>query len=107
MKSLIKATHSLAICISNFMISDDLSPSRYQLRTPPRSSSQRRQLDLQLLAGQKVVKKYRRYARNNEFRRLKSIVPSLVKKNDASKVTLIFGITFGLLDSKVQSVHTK
>ena len=62
------------------------SPSRYELRTPPRSSSQRRQLDLTLLAGQKVVKKYRRYARNNEFRRLKALVPSLLKKNEASKV---------------------
>lgn len=66
-----------------------LSPSRYELRTPPRSSSQRRQLDLTLLAGQKVVKKYRRYARNNEFRRLKALVPSLLKKNEASKTEIL------------------
>ena len=74
------------IFTSNLIKSNILSPSRYELRTPPRSSSQRRQLDLTLLAGQKVVKKYRRYARNNEFRRLKALVPSLLKKNEASKV---------------------
>ena len=60
----------------------------YELRTPPRSL-QRRQIDLQQLqAGQKVVKKYRKYARNAEFRRLKAIVPSLSAKNDVSKVSL-------------------
>ena len=74
------------IFTSNLIKFNILSPSRYELRTPPRSSSQRRQLDLTLLAGQKVVKKYRRYARNNEFRRLKALVPSLLKKNEASKV---------------------
>lgn len=59
--------------------------SRYEFRTPPR----RKELDAQLLvnAGQRVVKKYRRYARNNEFKRLRSIVPSLASKNDASKVS--------------------
>merc|ERR1712141_698976 len=47
----------------------------HELRTPPKS--QRRQIDFQQLqAGQKVVKKYRKYARNAEFRRLKAIVPS-------------------------------
>ena len=59
----------------------------YELRTPPRSL-QRRQIDLQQFqAGQKVVKKYRKYARNAEFRRLKAIVPSLSAKNDVSKVS--------------------
>ena len=58
----------------------------HELRTPPRSS-QRRQIDLQQLqAGQKVVKKYRKYARNAEFRRLRTIVPTLASKNDVSKV---------------------
>ena len=78
------------IFTSNLIKFNILSPSRYELRTPPRSSSQRRQLDLTLLAGQKVVKKYRRYARNNEFRRLKALVPSLLKKNEASKVKSSF-----------------
>ena len=84
--SVLKETFVFLISISNLIKSNIFSPSRYELRTPPRSSSQRRQLDLTLLAGQKVVKKYRRYARNNEFRRLKALVPSLLKKNEASKV---------------------
>ena len=69
---------------------DDVSVTKWnrlhELRTPPRSS-QRRQIDLQQLqAGQKVVKKYRKYARNAEFRRLRTIVPTLASKNDVSKV---------------------
>ena len=72
---------------------DDVSVTKWnrlhELRTPPRS--QRRQIDLQQLqAGQKVVKKYRKYARNAEFRRLRTIVPSLASKNDVSKVELLF-----------------
>ena len=72
---------------------DDVSVTKWnrlhELRTPPRS--QRRQIDLQQLqAGQKVVKKYRKYARNAEFRRLRTIVPSLASKNDVSKVELFF-----------------
>ena len=68
---------------------DDVSVTKWnrlhELRTPPRS--QRRQIDLQQLqAGQKVVKKYRKYARNAEFRRLRTIVPTLASKNDVSKV---------------------
>ena len=69
---------------------DDVSVTKWnrlhELRTPPRSL-QRRQIDLQQLqAGQKVVKKYRKYARNAEFRRLRTIVPTLASKNDVSKV---------------------
>ena len=54
---------------------------KYELRTPPKPKN-----ELQI-ASQKVVKKYRKYAKNTEFRRLKSIVPTLAKKNDASKVS--------------------
>jgi hypothetical protein len=38
-------------------------------------------------SAQKVVKKYRRYAKNAEYRRLRTIVPSLVNKSDVSKVS--------------------
>ena len=71
---------------------DDVTVTKWnrlhELRTPPRS--QRRQIDLQQLqAGQKVVKKYRKYARNAEFRRLRTIVPTLASKNDVSKVLCV------------------
>ena len=52
---------------------------KYEFKTPPKSTN--------FTASQKVVKKYRKYVKNAEFRRLKSIVPTLAKKNDASKVS--------------------
>ena len=55
---------------------------KYEFKTPPKSTN------LKITASQKVVKKYRKYVKNAEFRRLKSIVPTLAKKNDASKVSL-------------------
>merc|ERR1712004_144546 len=54
---------------------------KYEFKTPPKSTN------LKITASQKVVKKYRKYVKNAEFRRLKSIVPTLAKKNDASKVS--------------------
>ena len=68
-----------------------------EFRTPPnQKSSARRRIDLQqqLLAGQRVVKKYRKYAKNAEFRRLRTIVPALTSKNDASKVKFFLELTW-------------
>ena len=41
---------------------------------------------LQINAGKRVLQKYRKFARNLEYKRLHSIIPSLSKRKYASKV---------------------
>ena len=43
---------------------------------------------LQISAGKKIVKKYHQFARNLEYKRLHSIIPSLSKRKYASKVNI-------------------
>ena len=52
--------------------------SSYLHQTPPL---------LQINAGKRVLQKYRRFARNLEYKRLHSIIPSLSKRKYASKVS--------------------
>ena len=51
--------------------------SSYMHQTPPL---------LQINAGKRILQKYRRFARNLEYKRLHSIIPSLSKRKYASKV---------------------
>ena len=51
--------------------------SSYLHQTPP---------FLQINAGKRVLQKYRKFARNLEYKRLHSIIPSLSKRKYASKV---------------------
>ena len=51
--------------------------SSYLHQTPPL---------LQINAGKRVLQKYRKFARNLEYKRLHSIIPSLSKRKYASKV---------------------
>ena len=44
---------------------------------------------LQINAGKRVIQKYRRFARNLEYKRLHNIIPSLSRKKYASKVIII------------------
>ena len=77
-------THlSLFFCLQDDETDDWIQQKapKYEFKTPPKSTN------LKITASQKVVKKYRKYVKNAEFRRLKSIVPTLAKKNDASKVS--------------------
>ena len=43
---------------------------------------------IQINAGKRVLQKYRRFARNVEYKRLHSIIPSLAKRKYASKVII-------------------
>ena len=77
--------------LSNYKSS--LTPSRL-LNSPrwsrKKSSTQLEQVPttIQINAGRRIVKKYRRFARNLEYNRLRSIIPSLSKRKYASKVKL-------------------
>ena len=53
--------------------------SSYLHQTPPL---------LQINAGKRVLQKYRKFARNLEYKRLHSIIPSLSKRKYASKVKI-------------------
>ena len=72
-----------------------LIPSRL-LNSPrwsrKRSSKQLRQMPttIQINAGKRIIKKYRQFARNLEYNRLRSIIPSLSKRKYTSKVKYIF-----------------
>ena len=86
--------------LSNYKSS--LKPSRL-LNSPrwsrKKSSTQLEQVPttIQINAGRRIVKKYRRFARNLEYNRLRSIIPSLSKRKYASKVKLhIFMLLFYL-----------
>ena len=51
---------------------------------------------VQINAGKRVIQKYRKFARNLEYKRLHSIIPSLSKRKYASKV-----INFALYDYSI------
>merc|ERR1712038_973695 len=44
---------------------------------------------LQINAGKRILQKYRRFARNLEYKRLHSIIPSLSKRKYASKARIL------------------
>ena len=59
--------------------------SGLSMRIAPR----RRASSKSVVAGQRIVRKYRKFARNLEYGRLKSIVPAVAGKQRPSKVTCI------------------
>ena len=61
--------------------------SREDAAPPAPSVAQQRKLSQsQLKAGRAIIKKYRRFARSYEYKRLHSLLPSISKRKYASKV---------------------
>ena len=73
---------------SNFIRSRVLkSPFRWSRSNSSKYSHHMPTL-IQINAGKRVIKKYRRFARILEYKRLHSIIPSLSKRKYASKVII-------------------
>ncbi len=76
--------------------------------TPSSSSPPSRRYVRQL--GQRIVKKYKRFSRELEFRRLRSVIPAVKEKESVSKVEILeAAITYidQLHSQLVTSVHSR